>query len=199
METAVVRTWQVAGRDFSQTVAGKVTQCVAGTLVVALAAHCAIPLWFTPVPLTLQPLAVVGVGMALGPWLGFMTMLLYLAEGAMGLPVFTPMLMVGVMQIVGPTGGYLMAYPVVAAIAGGLTRSLAKYLPRFVAAFLGCNVAFVVLLACGAGWLMHYTHGSAIAAWSFGVAPFLGGEFVKVLVAAGLYSAGGPRQSKAAA
>ena len=176
-------------RSFFTTIPGKAVLCVAATLVVAAAAHVSIPLPFTPVPLTLQPLAVLGVGLALGPVAGFLTMLLYLAEGAMGLPVFSPTGLGGVLQILGPTGGFLMADPIVAALAGGITRSLEKGLPRFIAAAVGCTVAVCVLFFCGASWLMHLHHLTLQATWIAAVAPFLPGEAVKIVAAAGIYRA----------
>lgn len=173
---------------FTQTIPGKITLGLAATLVVAAAAHVSIPLWFTPVPLTLQPLAVLGVGLTLGPVAGFLTMLAYLAEGALGLPVFSPGLG-GVAQIVGPTGGYLMAYPFVAFIAGAVTRALQSRTSRFVAAAIGCTAAVTLLFTCGAGWLMNYTHLNLQQAWLEGVVPFLPGEAIKIVAAAGLYRA----------
>jgi len=115
-------------------------------------------------------------------------MLAYLAEGAMGLPVFSPTGLGGLAQLMGPTGGFLMAYPLVAAIVGGLARGLTGRLARFLAAFVAGNVAMAVLFLSGAGWFMQYTHHSLYAVWVGAVAPFLPGEFIKVLVAAGVYS-----------
>jgi biotin transport system substrate-specific component len=173
---------------FTQTIPGKITLGLAATLVVAAAAHVSIPLWFTPVPLTLQPLAVLGVGLALGPVAGFLTMLAYLAEGALGLPVFSPGVG-GVAQILGPTGGYLMAYPFVAFIAGAVTRFLQSKASRFVAAAIGCTAAVTLLFVCGAGWLMTLAHLNLQQAWLEGVVPFLPGEAIKIVAAAGLYHA----------
>jgi biotin transport system substrate-specific component len=174
--------------SFTATVPGKILIGLGATVVVALAAHVAIPLPFTPVPLTLQPLAVLGVGLALGPVGGFLTMLAYLAEGAMGLPVFSPVGLGGIAQLVGPSGGFLMAYPLVAAIVGGLTRGLTARTTRFLAAFVAGSLAMAILFLSGAGWFMHYTHHTLYAAWVGAVAPFLPGEFIKVVVAAGVYS-----------
>jgi biotin transport system substrate-specific component len=115
-------------------------------------------------------------------------MLAYLAEGAMGLPVFSPTGPGGVAQLLGPTGGFLMAYPLVAAIAGGLTRGVVARVPRFLAAFVAGSVATAVLFVLGAFWLMHLAHLSLHATWLAAVAPFLPGELIKVLVAAGVYS-----------
>jgi biotin transport system substrate-specific component len=173
---------------FAKTMPGRMLLGLGATVVVALAAHVSIPLPFTPVPLTLQPLAVLGVGLAFGPVGGFLTMLAYLAEGAMGLPVFSPVGLGGLAQLLGPTGGFLMAYPLVAAIVGGLTQGLTGRTARFLAAFVAGNVAMAVLFLSGAGWFMHYTHHTLYAAWLGAVAPFLPGEFIKVVVAAGVYS-----------
>ena len=174
---------------FANSVPGKLLLGLAATVVVALAAHVSFPLPFTLVPLTLQPLAVLGVGLAFGPIGGFLTMLAYLAEGAAGLPVFSPGGLGGLAQIVGPTGGYLLSYPLVAALTGSITRTLRDRAPAFVAAASGCTAAVVLLYFCGAGWLLLLTHLSLRGAWVQGVLPFLPGEIVKILAAAGTYSA----------
>jgi biotin transport system substrate-specific component len=176
-------------RAFSATIPGKLTLGVVATVVIALAAHVAFPLPFTPVPFTLQPLAVLGVGLAFGPVGGFLTLLAYLAEGACGLPVFSPAGPGGVAQLFfGPTSGYLLSYPLVAAIAGGLTRGLGRRLSLFASAVIGCAAATVVLFLAGAGWFMGFTHLPLHAVWIATIAPFLPGEAIKVLAAAGIYS-----------
>src|SRR5207245_5975501 len=92
---------------------------VAGaSLFVALCARLTLPLPLTPVPLTLQNFGVLLVGLALGSRRGFAALALYLAEGLMGMPVFSPTGPGGVAQLLGPTGGFLLAYPFVAGIAG---------------------------------------------------------------------------------
>ncbi|HWC73796.1 MAG TPA: biotin transporter BioY, partial [Gemmatimonadales bacterium] len=92
---------------------------VLGALVVAGAAQISIPIPGTPVPMTLQPMAVLLVGGLLGAPLGALSMILYLAMGAAGLPVFTPTVpLVGLTRLFGPTGGYLLAYPVAAWVVG---------------------------------------------------------------------------------
>lgn len=189
MQTATANSPHTASLSgFAATLPGRILIGLAATAVVAAAAHVAIPLPFTPVPLTLQPLAVLGVGLALGPMAGFLTMLAYLAEGAMGLPVFSPTGLGGLAQLVGPTGGFLMAYPLVAAVVGGLTRGLTSRTPRFLAAFFAGNLAMCLLFLSGAGWFMLFTHQSLHATWIGAVVPFLPGEFVKVVIAAGVYS-----------
>jgi biotin transport system substrate-specific component len=176
-------------RAFGSTIPGKITLGIAATIVIALAAHVSFPLPFTPVPFTLQPLAVLGVGLAFGPVGGFLTLLAYLAEGACGLPVFSPPGPGGVAQLFfGPTSGYLLSYPLVAAIAGALTPMLGRRLSLFASAFLGCATATAVLFLAGAGWLMAFTHLPLRAIWIAAVAPFLPGETIKVLAAAGIYS-----------
>src|SRR5438093_8409946 len=95
---------------------------VLGAVIVALAAQVSVPLPGTPVPMTLQPMAVLLVAGLLGPQLGALSMILYLAMGAAGLPVFTPTVpLVGVARLFGPTGGYLLAYPVAAWATGWVT------------------------------------------------------------------------------
>src|SRR6185437_12679538 len=89
---------------------------------VAAASQIAIPLPFTPVPITLQPMLVVLAGLWLGPAAGVASMVLYLAAGASGLPVFTPIGAPGIARFLGPTGGYLIAYPVAALVAGLVGR-----------------------------------------------------------------------------
>jgi biotin transporter BioY len=95
---------------------------VLGAAFVALAAQISVPLPGTPVPMTLQPLAVLLVGGLLGARLGAASMVLYLALGIAGLPVFTPTVpLLGVARLLGPTGGYLLAYPVAAFAVGWFT------------------------------------------------------------------------------
>lgn len=177
--------------SLSVTLPGRLVLAVGATLVVAAAAHVAIPLPFTPVPLTLQPLAVLGVGLTFGPLASFITMLAYLAEGAVGFPVFSPTGPGGVAQLLGPTGGFLMAYPVVAALVSGLTRSFSKRLSSFISALIAGHLAMGLLFLSGATWLMaappfHLSYHQVLIA---AVLPFLPGEIVKVFVAAGIYSA----------
>src|SRR5438093_10175057 len=98
----------------------RVVAVMLGAAAVAAAAQVAVPLPGPPVPMTLQPLAVLLVGGLLGPALGATSMVLYLALGAAGLPVFTPHGLPGLARLVGPTGGYLLAYPVAASAVGKL-------------------------------------------------------------------------------
>lgn len=158
------------------------------TLVIALCAHTSLPLPFSPIPITLQNFAVVLLSMFLGPRLGVMTMTLYLAEGLLGFPVFSPQGPGGVAQLLGPTGGFLLSYPFAAAIAGLVRRSPGDVLSAWPSAMLGGLLATVVIFLSGASWLAIELHLSAEVAWSLAVAPFLGVEAAKLVAAATIYS-----------
>ena len=103
----------------------RIAALVGGAVLVAAAAQVSVPLPGTPVPMTLQPMAVLLVGGLLGARLGALSMILYLAMGAAGLPVFTPTVpLLGVARLLGPTGGYLLAYPVAAYVVGAIIPPL---------------------------------------------------------------------------
>jgi biotin transport system substrate-specific component len=139
-----------------------------------------VPLPFTPVPLTLANFGVLLVGLTLGSRRGFAAAALYLAWGAMGLPVFASSGPGSIAQMLGPTGGYLWAYPVVAFLAGWIAeRGRAGFLRNVTAAVL----AEIVLFAAGISWLALYTHNWKQAAF-FGLYPFFFAEVSKVMVAA---------------
>jgi biotin transport system substrate-specific component len=155
---------------------------VSASLFVALCARVTLPLPFTPVPLTLQNFGVLLVGLTLGARAGFAAMVLYLLEGAAGLPVFNPAGPGGIAQLLGPTGGYLMAYPLVAGLAG-LVIDLGKR--TFARAALSGLLAEILLFASGIGWLAVLTHSFSQAA-RFGLYWFLSAEIIKVMFAAAL-------------
>jgi biotin transport system substrate-specific component len=156
---------------------------VSASFFVALCARLTVPLPFTPVPLTLQNFAVLLVGLVLGSRRGFLALILYLAEGAFGLPVFNPTGMGGIAQFLGPTGGYLMAYPVVAFVSGWIAEHGTKsFRCETLAAFAG----EIVLFAGGLAWLTVWTHGSWWQAAHFGLYPFVFAEVAKVTAAAGV-------------
>jgi len=167
---------------------GKIALAVAASGLVAVCAHVSLPLPFTPVPLTLQNFAVILVGMVLGPVAGFSAMVLYLAEGAMGMPVFTPQGPGGLAQLLGPTAGYLFSYPLAAASAGWVVRAMRQVESRFTRGILAASIATVFILTLGAGWLGYLLHLGAAATWHVAVAPFLLGEVVKVTAAAAIFS-----------
>ncbi len=159
---------------------------LAGSLLIALCAHLSIPLWFTPVPVTLQPFAVLLLGLLMRPRLAFATTVAYLAEGATGLPVFTPHGLGGVAQLVGPTGGYLMSYPLVAPLVSVLWRRGTASFSRGLWIAGACSL---ITLAMGATWLGIYTHVGLTALLNHAVLPFLPGDLLKVAGAAGIAAA----------
>ncbi len=156
---------------------------VAASLFVALCAHVALPLGFTPVPLTLQPFAVLLVGLVLAPRLAAGSLVAYLLEGAAGLPVFTPGAgpQAGLAHLFGPTGGYLLAYPVAALVIATLWRSGNR---NFVSALFSAAAGNLIILATGAVWLSVYTHGSLQTVAAQAVVPFLPGDALKIVAAA---------------
>ena len=158
---------------------------VAFSLLTALSARLSIHLPFTPVPITGQTFAVLLTGALLGPGLAFQAMALYLIEGAAGLPVFQSGTS-GLAELSGPTGGYLMSYPFAAALVGGLATCGWDRRPATMlcAMLLGS----LVIYAGGVGWLARFLGGRA--AIMDGMVPFLPGDAVKALLAAGLVPAG---------
>lgn len=153
---------------------------VLGAALVAVAAQVAVPLPGTPVPMTLQPLAVLLVGGALGPRVGAASLAVYLAAGIAGLPVFTPspVLPPGLGRLFGPTGGYLLAYPVAAYAVGRLAADGRRW------ARLGAAVlAGVALIHLGGLAQLILLTGSAERAAHLGTWPFLLGDVGKLLLA----------------
>jgi biotin transport system substrate-specific component len=175
--------------SLQESLVGKTLLVIGATAFVAACAHISLPLPFTPVPLTLQNFAVILMGMALGPVAGFSAMVLYLAEGALGLPVFTPSGgPAGMAHLLGPNGGFLFSYPLAAATAGWAVRSLQPATSPFRAALVAATAATLPIFLLGAGWLAYYAHHSASSTWSLAVAPFIPGEIVKITAAAGIFS-----------
>jgi biotin transport system substrate-specific component len=173
---------QAAGRrSRALDLAQNATLIVGATFFVALCARIYLPLPGTPVPLTVQNLAVLIVGLALGSRRGFLALALYLVEGAAGMPVFSPAGPGGLAQLIGPTGGYLLAYPAVAALSGFVfERGKQTFARAAVAAIAG----EILLFTCGICWLYVLTHSLA-RALSFGLYWFVAAEVMKVMFAAG--------------
>ena len=162
-------------------VALNVLLILGASALIALAAQIAIPVPFSPVPLTMQPLAVLLVGVVLGSWRGAAAAILYLLEGASGLPVFSQG-HAGAIWLAAPTGGYLMSYPFAAFLAGWLSeRGWGSNVRRAVMAMLA---ALVVIYAGGWAWLATLT--DARSAFAMGVAPFVVADIVKVAFGAAL-------------
>jgi biotin transport system substrate-specific component len=162
----------------------------------AVAAQISVPLPFTDVPLTLQPMVVLIGGLALGARLGMASQILYLAAGIAGLPVFaaSATLPPGPLRLIGPTGGYLMAYPFAAFVTGWLAeRGLDR---RYAGSFVAMLAGLALIFASGIGWLAFFarpiTGGSPAglaAALATGLYPFLFADIVKLAIAAGLVPA----------
>jgi biotin transport system substrate-specific component len=142
------------------------------------------------VPITLQPFAVLLLGLLLAPGISFAALSLYLLEGAAGLPVFSPHGLGGVAQLFGPTGGYLLAAPFAAALAGLIyrngrnSRNSRNGKRTFLFALAGAAVGDIVLLAIGALWLGMLANTSLSTLMSVSVVPFLASDAVKVIAAA---------------
>jgi biotin transport system substrate-specific component len=147
----------------------------------ALASQFALPIPGTPVPITLQPLVVVLAGLLLGPVDGAAAMVVYIVAGLAGLPVFAPIGAPGLARLLGPTGGYILAYPVAAAVAGRFGAGKPSYTTRSLAAMAG----ILVLYLGGLAQLAVITGNLGLAA-IMGVVPFVAADAVKALVAGAL-------------
>lgn len=165
--------------------ASQILLAVAGSALLALSAKTKVVLG--PVDMSLQSLVVLLIGAAYGWRLGVATVLLYLAEGAYGLPVFqgTPEKGIGLAYMVGPTGGYLVGFVVMAAIAGwAADRGLDRNPFKFFGALL---TGEVIMMALGFAWLAMLI--GVDKSWQFGVAPFIVPDLIKVALAACLVPA----------
>jgi biotin transport system substrate-specific component len=149
-----------------------------GTLAVAAAAQVAVPVPLSPVPMTLQPLAVLAVGGLLGAAGGVAALVAYLSLGALGLPVFAGG-SGGVLHLLGPTGGYLLAFPVAAGLTGGLIGGRGGVLRTLGACALG-----MVVIHLGGVAQLALLGGNASTAFRVGFVPFLTGDLLKVGLAA---------------
>jgi biotin transport system substrate-specific component len=168
-------------RDRATRLAIQVLAVLAGSMLLALSARVTVPFW--PVPMTMQVLAVFVIGAAYGRKLALATLLAYLAEGAIGLPVFAGG--AGLAYMAGPTGGYLVGFAVAAVIAGwAADRGFDRNPFKLFAAML---VGELVILALGAGWLVVLF--GADKAIAYGVGPFIVTDLVKVALAAAIVPA----------
>jgi biotin transport system substrate-specific component len=153
---------------------------VLATALVAICAHIAMPLGFTPIPITMQTFAVLLLGLLFSPGAAFACLALYLIEGALGLPVFSPHGPGGIAQLLGPTGGYLLAYPLAATLASLVYHRGRR---RFVDAIAAAGLASLLILAAGATWLGLLSHVRFSVVFAQSIAPFLFGDAVKVVAA----------------
>ena len=162
--------------------AGYAFLAVLGTVLLWASAKVSVP--FIPVPMTLQTVAVLAIAGAYGLRLGMATILLYMAEGAFGLPVFASG--AGLAYMTGPTGGFLAGFVVQTAIVGwAVDRGMGKNL---IALFAVMLVSEVIMFAMGYSWLASII--GAEKSWAFGVQPFILGDLLKTAIAAGLVFAG---------
>jgi biotin transport system substrate-specific component len=155
----------------------------------AAAAQVSLPLPFTPVPLTLTPLVVLLSGAALGSRLGMASQVLYLLAGIAGLSVFapSPVLPPGPLRLLGPTGGYLIAYPFAAFVAGWLAER--GFDRRYLTSVAAMTAGLAVIFLGGVSWLAWFAQPAPVglaAAAATGLYPFFPADLVKVLVAAAI-------------
>ena len=173
--TAIVRT---------SSMTRNIALVIGASLVIAIFARLSVPLPFTPVPFTLANFGLLAVGMFLGSRRAGAAGLLYLAYGAVGMPVFSPAGPGGVAQLFGASGGYLWAFPLVAFVAGWVSERGA---PSFARNLLAGIAGDVVLFIGGISWLFAYTH-SWQKALMLGGYWFVFGEIIKIMAAAGVGS-----------
>lgn len=154
---------------------------VAGSLLLTVSAKIQVP--FYPVPMTMQTLVVIGLGLTLGPVRGAAAVALYLTQGALGLPVFagTPEKGIGLAYMMGPTGGYLAGYLPAAALAGWLAER--GWDRNAFTAMLAALLAGAVIYVPGLLWL------GSVVGWdkpvlAFGLYPFIPGDVMKAVLAA---------------
>jgi biotin transport system substrate-specific component len=158
----------------------------------AAAAQVSIPLPFTPVPFTLQPMVVLLGGAVLGSRLGMSAQVLYLLAGIAGLPVFaaSPVLPQGALRLLGPTGGYLISYPFAAFAVGWLAER--GYDRRYLTSVIAMACGLALVFACGVTWLAFFARPVAVgfdAALRIGLYPFIPADIVKIFVAAAVMPA----------
>jgi len=187
----------LADRIYSgEGIAADALRIVAANILLVLCAHIVIPLPWTPVPITGQTFGVLLVAVLLGARRGAITLILYLLEGAAGLPVFQPLGLPGLARFAGPTAGYLLSYPFAAFVTGWLVERGAKIgnardgggwlagLPLLGVLLSGEAIIF----ACGCAWLAMFLGMGWSAALRQGALPFIPGEIIKmalIVVAAG--------------
>ena len=164
-------------------------------VLTAAAAQISVPLPFTAVPLTLQPMVVLLGALALGSRLGAASQVLYLAAGIAGLPVFAAsgVLPPGPLRLLGPTGGYLMAYPIAAFLTGYLAER--GFDRRYLTSVIAMLAGLMVIYAIGVTWLAVFARpiegaapGLSVAVLT-GIYPFIVPDLIKLAIAAGLVPA----------
>ena len=181
-----------AGPSGAQQAARMVALVVGGTFVMSMSAKLHVPFW--PVPMTMQTFATLVIGMAYGWRLAGVTILLYLAEGALGLPVFsgTPERGIGLAYMTGPTGGFLLGFALAAVAAGWLAEQ--GWDRRVITTAAGLAIANLLIYVPGVAWLALWYGGAGAsflpegatavdAAFQSGLIPFLPGDILKLALA----------------
>ena len=164
----------------------KIVLVLAGTALLTVSAKIQVP--FYPVPMTMQTFAVLVIGMAFGWKLGGLTILAYLLEGAVGLPVFagTPVKGIGLAYMAGPTGGYLVGFLVSAMTVGYLAEK--SFDRSVVTTLVAMVIGTALIFLCGYVWLSSLI--GLEKAFQFGVMPFLAGAVFKIALAAAVLPLG---------
>jgi biotin transport system substrate-specific component len=170
----------VVAQTRPQSISRNIALVVGASILMSILGRFSVPLPFTPVPLTLANFGVLLIALTLGSRRAAAAMLLYLAEGAMGMPVFSPAGPGGVLQLLGPTGGYLMSYPVAAFFAGSIAERGTRSVARLTAAAISGEV---LLFLGGIAWLTVLTHVRFSQAANWGVYPFAFAEVIKIMAA----------------
>jgi biotin transport system substrate-specific component len=182
MSLAHTTTGSIVSQSERRSLAEDFALAAIGSALMALCAHVSFPLLFSPVPLTLQTFGLLVIAFTMGPQRAAAAMVLYLMEGAAGLPVFSPASAAGpggIAHLIGPTGGFLMIYPLAAYVAGSFF-SLRK---NIAFAYLGAIAATVLFLTSGLLWFKFTMHVTVAQAFALSVAPFLPGEIIKIMAA----------------
>ena len=164
----------------------RVASVVLLTVLTAAAAQVSVPLPFTPVPFTLQPMVVLLGGAALGSRLGMAAQVLYLLAGLAGLPVFaaSAVLPQGALRLIGPTGGYLMSYPLAAFVTGLLAER--GFDRRYLTSVLAMACGLAIIFAGGVAWLAFFARPAAAGlqgALRTGLYPFIPADIIKIFLA----------------
>ena len=187
----------LADRIYSgEGIAADALRIVAANILLVLCAHIVIPLPWTPVPITGQTFGVLLVAVLLGARRGAITLILYLLEGAAGLPVFQPLGLPGLARFAGPTAGFLLSYPAAAFVTGRLVERGAKFVnsreggsPLAALPLIGALISGeAIIFACGCAWLALFLGTGWSVALRQGALPFIPGEIIKmalIVVAAG--------------
>jgi biotin transport system substrate-specific component len=172
---------QAVEQSRSQSISRNVALIVGGALLMDILGRFSVPLPFSPIPLTLANFGVLLIALSIGSRRASAAMLLYLAQGAAGFPVFSPAGPGGIAQLIGPTGGYLMSYPLAAFLAGWIAEHGRCTVARMSVAALAGEV---LVFFGGITWLMTIAHIPFGQAANWGFYPFAFFEIIKIMVAA---------------